>query len=81
MENIALQSLQIFYIIALRSKIAASFDSKMVAISTRNTKIFRTSQGYILHILQHFATKSWKFSTFRGFFSGISYFLLGFAEI
>ena len=37
-ENIALKSLQIFYIIVLRVEIATTFGSKRVKISTRNTK-------------------------------------------
>ncbi len=35
---IALQNLQIFYIIVLRAEIATTFGSKMVTISTRSTK-------------------------------------------
>ncbi len=39
MENIVLQSLQIFYTIALHVEIATIFELKVVAISTRSTII------------------------------------------
>ncbi len=49
-ENIALQSLQIFYVIVLRAEIATIFGPKMVAISVHiikeNRKNLQTSQGY-----------------------------------
>ncbi len=39
-ENTALQSLQIFLLlVVLRAQIVTTFGSKMVTISTRNTKI------------------------------------------
>ncbi len=38
MKNIPLQSLQLFCIIELRADIATTFGSKIVTISTRNTK-------------------------------------------
>ncbi len=41
LENIALQILQIFYIIVLHAEIATTFGSKMVTISTCNTKIWK----------------------------------------
>ncbi len=37
-ENTVLQSLRIFYIIVLRAEIVTTFDSKMVAVFTRNAK-------------------------------------------
>ncbi len=39
MENIALQSLQIFCIIVLHAEIATTFGSKMVKFSTHSTKV------------------------------------------
>ena len=39
MENIALKSLQVFYIIVLRREIATTFDSNILEISTCNTKL------------------------------------------
>ena len=53
-ENIALQSLLIFYIIVLRAEIVTTFDSKMVAISTRNTKAY----NIIIVIIFYFHCRS-----------------------
>jgi hypothetical protein len=40
-ENIALQSLQILYNFVLRAEIPTTFGPKMVAISARNTKVYK----------------------------------------
>lgn len=65
-KNIALQ---ILYIFVLRAEIATIFGSKMVAVSVRNTNIYiynlETSQGYIVHTLQHFATKFCNFTILK----------------
>ncbi len=47
MENIALQSLQIFYIIVLRREIATTFDSNILAISTCKYKTIKTLPAWI----------------------------------
>ena len=61
MENIALQTLQIFYIIVLRAEIATTFGSKMVTNShvIQKYRNLRTSQGYIpvYYNIIFFATK------------------------
>ena len=83
MENKALQSLQIFYIIVLRGEITTPFDSKMVlyqkqfphVILYNNIENLRTSQGYIFRILEHIATKFWNFTSFERFFPGVSFFV------
>ena len=60
----------------LRAEIVTTFGSEMVLFSTQATQNLRTSQGYILCILQHFETKFWNFTTFERFFLGISFFCL-----
>ena len=47
MENIALQTLQIFYINIFRAEIATTLGSKMVTNSTLNIENLPISQGYI----------------------------------
>ena len=39
--------------------------------SVRNTKIYKTLQRYIFHILQHFATKFCHFTNFKMFFLAV----------
>jgi hypothetical protein len=72
-ENIALQSLQILYTFVLRVEIATIFDPNVVAISARNESIqnLQTLQGYIFHILQHFATKLCNFTRFSMLFLAV----------
>ena len=40
-ENVALRSSQILYTFVLRAEIATTFGPKMVAISARNTKVYK----------------------------------------
>ncbi len=47
-KNIALQSLQIFYIIVLRAEIVITFGSKMVTISTQYRNISPSNFGILL---------------------------------
>ncbi len=75
-----------FFIIVLRAEIVTTFGSKMVTISTRNTKYnviqnIEASQGYIFRILQDFAIKFWHFTSFERFFPVISFFSSGFVLI
>ena len=67
-ENIVLQSSQILYTFVLRVEIATTFGPKMVAISARNTKVYKICKlckaKYIFSILQHFATKLCNFTHF-----------------
>ena len=74
MENIALQSLQIFYIIVLRAEIATTFGSKMVEISTRNTKIWKICElrKYIFPYFTTFRDQILVFTAFVRLFLGIS---------
>ena len=69
-ENIALQSSQILHTFVLRAEIATTFGPKMVAISARNTKVYK-----IFRILQHFATKLCNFTNFSMLFLAVVIYL------
>ncbi len=60
MENIALQILQIFYIIVSPAEIATIIGSKMVTISTRNTKIYKFYLLYFTTFRDH--AEFWNFT-------------------
>ncbi len=48
--------------------------SKMVAISTRNTKKHRKFANFVRLYFPYFANKFWNFTTFKRFFLGISFY-------
>ena len=56
--------MQILYTFVLRAGIATTFSPNVVDIPARNTKVYKTLQGYIFRILQHFATKVCNFTRF-----------------
>ena len=72
MENIALQSLQIFSLLRYARKLLPFLRPKVVAISVRNT-IMRKFANFVMlnffHTLQHFSTKFWDFTTFERLFN------------
>jgi hypothetical protein len=56
----------------------------MVTTSVRNTKCdwkLQTSQGYIIRILQHFATKLWNITNFVMLFQVVMKFLFTLVKI
>jgi hypothetical protein len=65
--------LQILYTFVLRAEIATTFGPNMVANSNFRTqyKSIQTLQGYILRILQHFATNLCNFTHFSMFFLAV----------
>ncbi len=80
MENIALQSLQIFSILCYGRKLQPFLGPKVVAISVRNT-IMRKFANLVMLYFPHnktFSTKFWEFTTFGRFFREFSFFWSGF---
>ena len=78
MENIALQSLQLFYIIVLRAEIVTTFGSKMVTISTRNTKTYKVCElrKVIFSVFYNISRSNFGiFTTFERLLPGISFFV------
>ena len=64
MENIAVRSLQVWYI-GLGAEKITTFEPKVVKTSARDAKIYKNLQiphRYIFLILQHFATKLCNFT-------------------
>ncbi len=59
MENIALRSLQIFYIFVLRVEIVTIFELKVVAISVRNT-IIRKFANFVRLYFPHITRRVYK---------------------
>jgi hypothetical protein len=45
------------YAFVLRSEIATIFGPNVVAISARNTRVYKICELYIFRILEHFVTK------------------------
>ena len=75
MENIALQSSQIFYVFVLRVEIVTVFEPKVVTIPARNT-ICRKVANFVRLYFPHITIFStWNFITFKRFFPGISFLL------
>jgi hypothetical protein len=71
MENIALQSLQIWYTFVLLHAEIATGRTQYKSIQN-----VQTLEGYIFHILQHFATKICNVTNFSMLYPGIYFFLL-----
>ena len=73
MENIALRSSRILYIFVLRAIKITIFEPEVVIFPARNTniQILRTSQRYIFHILQHFASKVCSFTHSKMLFPAV----------
>jgi hypothetical protein len=68
MENIALQSLQIWYTFVLHAEIATG------RTQYKSIQNLQTLEGYIFHILQHFTTKICNFTNFSMLYPGIYFF-------
>jgi hypothetical protein len=74
--------------IALRSlqfSVILDYKREMVTTSVRNrskmTENYQTSQGYMIRILQHFATKLWNITNFVLLFQAVMKFLFRLVKI
>ena len=71
-ENIALRSLRMLYVLVLSTEKSTTFEAKVVGIKIyKYIQNSQTSQGYIFNILQHFATKPCNFANFKMLFSAV----------
>jgi hypothetical protein len=72
-----MQSLQVLYTFVLRAEVATIFGPSVVAISTRNTKVYKICElckAIFSAFYKHFATKVCNCTQFSTLFPGIYFF-------